>query len=506
MTPALWILLSILIAVKALLRWRTAVEPSNPGAALPGPTGLPLVGNLLDLKKPELPVHLAELAKRFGPVYRLRFGCQTLVVLNSTEVIREALVRKWADFAGRPHTFTGEAISFGGKDLSLGDYTPTWKIQRKLVYASLQHCFKTNLEAVVTGEARKLCEEFRNSCGISLDPAHDFSMHVCNIICSLAFRTTFEKDDKDFLEIHACLDEIVQRWGSPSIGALDSFPILRKFPNAAWKSMLAVVQKRDSIVRRYLKQHKDTFQTQEVRDITDTLIKFLRDKEQEEGSSVKGAEEFSEEHVHMAIVDLFVGGTETTASWLAWAVAFLVHRPEVQDRIYSEICEVIGVERLPVYADRDRLPFLNATITEVLRLRPVAPLAIPHATTKDTSVAGYFIPKGVTVIPNLYGAHHDESKWRDPTHFRPERFADATNPRKAAQGIIPFSAGARVCLGETVAKVELFIFTAFLLREFKFLPPDSGELPDLKGNYGIVLKPKPYTVKITPRATLHADS
>ncbi|XP_078422508.1 steroid 21-hydroxylase [Cetorhinus maximus] len=465
---------------------------------LPGPTSLPFIGNLQDLRQQNLHIHLTKLAKRFGPIYRLRTWRQEIVVLNSTELIKEALVKRSSDFAGRPETFIGNFISFGGKDLSLGDYTTAWKIQKKLAHSAIQRSRSMGLESVVEQEAQRLCEAFQSYVGAPVYTTKDFSMSTCNVVATLIFGTAYEKNDPELQDIHDCLVELVSLWGSPSISLLDLFPILQHFPNSIWKDFQKAVEKRDSFVRQQIERHKETFQKGKIRDSTDALMKYFW--EQDEGTAELG--EVTEEHMHMVIVDLFVGGTETTSSTLGWAIALLIQRPEIQDRIYREICDLVGDDCYPTYANRKELPLLSATIAEVLRLRPVVPLSLLHRTTCDTSVAGYFIQKGTNVITNLFGAHQDESKWTDPAEFRPERLLETDDDERTVQSVISFGAGARTCLGEPIARVQLFLFLAYLLKDFQFLPAKDGHLPDLQGQPGLLLKVKPYRVSIVRRSAL----
>uniref|UniRef100_UPI00398F6317 steroid 21-hydroxylase n=1 Tax=Pristiophorus japonicus TaxID=55135 RepID=UPI00398F6317 len=513
-----------IIALLLTLKFRNVgmLQKQRSQRELPGPPSLPIIGNLLDFRKGVLHLHLTRLAKAFGPIYRLRLWSQDIVVLNTTELIKEALVKRSADFAGRPLTFVGNFISFGGKDLALGDYTITWKTQKKLAHSAMQWCRTTTLEAVVVGEAQKLCEDilftreptlaqtylelirmkanglsqhisdqvFQSYKGAPVDPTTDLSMSVCNVISSLIFGTTYEKNDDEFQDIHDCILTLVKLFGSPSIDHIEMFPLLQ------WKDFQQAVDKRDSFVRQQIRRHKETFQKGKLRDVMDVLMKSIWDRDK--GTSEFG--EITEEHIHMVIVDMFIGGTETVSSTLSWVIAFLIHRPEIQDRIYSEMCEVVGADQYPTYKDKQNLPLLNATIAEILRLCPVLPLSLFHRTTCDTSVAGYFIHKGTDIITNIFAAHQDESKWTEPTHFRPERFLEAADTENRMQNLVPFGAGMRTCLGETVARVELFAFIAHLLKDFHFLPAKVGECPDLHKQHGILLKVKPYRVSMVPRS------
>ncbi|XP_040106290.1 steroid 21-hydroxylase isoform X4 [Oryx dammah] len=170
-----------------------------------------------------------------------------------------------------------------------------------------------------------------------------------------------------------------------------------------------------------------------------------------------------------------------------------LRRHKIQRRLQEELDRELGpgasCSRV-TYKDRARLPLLNATIAEVLRLRPVVPLALPHRTTRPSSIFGYDIPEGMVVIPNLQGAHLDETVWEQPHEFRPDRFLEpGANPSALA-----FGCGARVCLGESLARLELFVVLLRLLQAFTLLPPPVGALPSLQPDpyCGVNLKVQPF--------------
>ncbi|XP_061574300.1 steroid 21-hydroxylase [Cololabis saira] len=459
--------------------------------SLPGPPGRFLVGNIMELMHDHLPIHLTSLAQHYGNIYRLKCGNTTMVVLNSSDVIKEALVRKWSDFAGRPISYTGDIVSGGGHNISLGDYTEKWRAHRRLVHGALQRCCQRSLHSVIERQALHLRKVLMDYQGRAVDLAEDFTVAASNVITTLAFGKEYDKSSSDLQQLHSCLNEIVALWGSGWISALDSFPLLRKFPNPVFARLLKEVARRDKIIR----QHLDSYKLQEQKNedaITGSLLQGL-DKHRNTEHDAR----LTDVHVHMATVDLLIGGTETTAAWLNWTVAFLLHRPEVQTRVFEELCTVLE-GRYPKYSDRHRLPVLCSLISEVLRLRPVAPLAVPHRALRDSSIAGYFIPKNTVIIPNLFGAHHDPSVWSQPYSFKPERFLEGGGG--STRALMPFGGGARLCLGEAVAKMELFLFTGYLLRDFQFiLPENEGSPPDLRGVASVVLKVKAYKVTARPR-------
>ncbi|KAL0985511.1 hypothetical protein UPYG_G00157850 [Umbra pygmaea] len=463
--------------------------------SIPGPLSLPLLGNMLELADNHLPNHLTALASRYGKIYRLKCGNSTMVVLNSADVIREALVKKWSDFAGRPQSYTGDVVSGRGCSISLGDYSEEWRAHRRLVHGALQRSCQGSLHEVIQKQALHLNQVLLDYNGRAVDLSEDFTVAASNVITTLAFGKEYEKSSPELQRLHGCLNEIVSLWGSPWISALDSFPLLRILPNLPFKRLLKEVARRDDIIRTHINEYKMQAPSEPSEDaiyITGRLLHGLKQRRDPSEGVV-----LNEMHVHMATVDLLIGGTETTAAWLSWTVAFLLHRPEVQCRVYDELCMVLE-GRYPQYSDRHKLPVLCAVINEILRLRPVAPLAVPHRAIRDSSLAGYFIPKNTIIIPNLFGAHHDPEVWKDPYAFKPERFLECGDA--STRALMPFGGGARLCLGEAVANMELFLFTAYLLRDFQFvLPEGQTSLPDLEGVASVVLKVKGYKVTARPR-------
>uniref|UniRef100_A0A8D1JHA5 Steroid 21-hydroxylase n=1 Tax=Sus scrofa TaxID=9823 RepID=A0A8D1JHA5_PIG len=423
----------------------------------------PLVPGFLHLLQPNLPIYLLGLTQRLGPIYRLRLGLQ--------------------DKLASQHC----------PDISLGDYSLFWKAHKKLTRSALLLGVRSSMEPRVEQLTQEFCERMRAQAGTPVTIQKEFSVLTCSIICCLTFGDKV-KEDTLVHALHDCVQDLMKTWEHWSIQILDMVPFLRFFPSPGLRRLKQAIENRDHLVEKQLRRHKESMVAGQWRDMLDYMLQEAGRQRVEEGQG-----QLLEGHVHMSVVDLFIGGTETTANTLSWAVVYLLHHPEIQWRLQEELDRELGPgaagSRVP-YKDRARLPLLNATIAEVLRLRPVVPLALPHRATRPSSIFGYDIPEGTVVIPNLQGAHLDETVWEQPHEFRPDRFlAPGANPSALA-----FGCGARVCLGEPLARLELFVVLVQLLQAFTLLPPE-GALPSLQPHphSGINLKVQPFQVRLQPR-------
>jgi len=189
-----------------------------------------------------------------------------------------------------------------------------------------------------------------------------------------------------------------------------------------------------------------------------------------------------------------MAGVETTLSTIRWFFLYLFYYPKYQQKLYKEIESKIGLKRPTTHKDIDSLPLVQAAILETLRLATVAPLSIPHKTTTDTSLAGKNIPKNTMVILNLYSIHHNEDDWENPNEFKPERWLNVDGSLKPEKefSFVPFSTGTRSCIGEKMARMELFLIVTRVLAKFEVLPDPDEPLPSLSGRYSITFEPEEF--------------
>ncbi|XP_072020299.1 methyl farnesoate epoxidase-like [Amphiura filiformis] len=194
-------------------------------------------------------------------------------------------------------------------------------------------------------------------------------------------------------------------------------------------------------------------------------------------------------------INLFIGGAETTATTLRWALLYKIKYPKIQAKVQQEMDVVVGRMRMPQWADRLCLPYTEAVLLEIQRIATIAPLGFPHVASEDTKLAGYDIPKGTYVVSNIWAVHHDPDVWGEPDQFKPERFLDEDGKLRQREEFMPFSTGHRVCLGENLAKMEMFLFFTYILHSYILIKPDAKPI-SMEGISGGTFSPKPYEIVV----------
>ena len=208
-----------------------------------------------------------------------------------------------------------------------------------------------------------------------------------------------------------------------------------------------------------------------------------------------------EENLATVIEDFLIMGTDPTAVTITWFIMFMIQYPEIQEKVFQEISNTIGTERTPTMQDKSGLIYLNAALMETQRLGNIFPSGAPHACSKTTTLMGFKIPEGATVIANMTSVFFDKQIWGDDVAtFRPERFIDDMGKLLHKEEFIPHGIGKRACIAESLAQMELFLYLASMFQRFKFVAPDPNNPPEVNEVIGAMRKPGPYKVSIITRA------
>ncbi|XP_072195648.1 cytochrome P450 2C19-like isoform X2 [Excalfactoria chinensis] len=210
-------------------------------------------------------------------------------------------------------------------------------------------------------------------------------------------------------------------------------------------------------------------------------------------------------HFHMtnlitSTFDLFIAGTETSSTTTRYGLLLLLKYPKIQEKVQEEIDRVVGRSRRPCVADRTQMPYTDAVVHEIQRFITLIPTSVPRAVTKDVRFRGYVIPKGTTVIPLLSTALYDSKEFPNPTEFNPGHFLNEKGTFRKSEFFIPFSAGKRICPGEGLARMEIFLLLTTILQNFTLKPVVSPEelsiTPTLSGTGNV---PPYYQLCAIPR-------
>ncbi|XP_025252658.1 cytochrome P450 2C18 isoform X2 [Theropithecus gelada] len=199
--------------------------------------------------------------------------------------------------------------------------------------------------------------------------------------------------------------------------------------------------------------------------------------------------EFTIESLIATVTDMFGAGTETTSTTLRFGLLLLLKYPEVTAKVQEEIECVVGRNRSPCMQDRSHMPYTDAVVHEIQRYIDLIPTNLPHAVTCDVKFRNYLIPKGTTIITSLTSVLHNDKEFPNPEMFDPGHFLDRSGNFKKSDYFMPFSAGKRMCVGEGLARMELFLFLTTILQNFNLksqVDPKDIDITPIANAFGRV--------------------
>ncbi|XP_036590321.1 cytochrome P450 2C23-like [Trichosurus vulpecula] len=465
------------------------------GKLPPGPTPLPLIGNLLQLNLKNVAASFSQLAEKYGPIYTFYFGTQPVVVLHGYDILKEALIDQGDAFVDRPILPLIEDVIKGkGVIASRGE---RWKQLRRFSLMTLRNfgMGKRSIEERVQEEAQCLVEELRKTNGQPTDPTFILGCAPCNVICSILFRDRFKYNDEKFLYLLKLLSENFQLLNSRWTQLYNFLPAaLRVYFPVKPKGLSKCIEEMKHFILERVKEHQKLLDPNNPQDYIDC---YLSKMEQEKDNPQS---EFDLENLIMTGVNLFGAGTETTSTTLRFGLLLILKHPEVQAKIHEEIDRVIGRNRVPSIMDRQDMPYMDAVVHEMQRFIDLIPLNLPREVVRDIQFQQYVLPKGTKIFPLLSPVLNDSKVFPNPDQFDPQHFLDQNGKFKKSDHFVPFSIGKRSCLGEGLARMELFLFYTTILQNFTLKAVgDPNEINFKNDRGGFSNSPRNHQMCFLPR-------
>nr|XP_053654491.1 cytochrome P450 2L1-like isoform X1 [Cherax quadricarinatus] len=434
----------------------------------PGPLSLPIIGNL---KRVIVPEDVRKLRKRYGDIFRLKAGCVDMTYICNFNLMKEAFTK--IECSDRPHWKNLHFLTDGRESGVILTNGEQWQNARRFLLRNLRDLGmgKSFLEAAIQEEAQMLVNDFRKYDGKAGHLPMSINIAILNVIWQLVASRRYELNDKEiqsFMALLKFLQEDVVSVFLPSF-----FPILNYLPRFLTRKLLKldlvddVKQNVFKFMGNIIESHKAKLDPNNPRDVIDEYLLEMNKKSDT-------AAFFSELDLTRTIFDLFGAGFDTTSNMLRWMCLYMAAYPDVQSNVQKEIDDAVPRDRLPSQQEKSQLQYLEAVIHEVLRMSSLIPFGVSHCVTQDIQLGGYVLPKGMILQGCSVISHEDPNYWQNPHKFNPNRFMDDSGkfvPQK--EGFLPFGTGRRQCLGESLARMELFIFSAALLQNFTFSPPTS---------------------------------
>ncbi|MBS0340105.1 MAG: cytochrome P450 [Proteobacteria bacterium] len=463
-------------------------------ASLPGPAGLPVLGNALQVKVPRLHRQLEQWADEFGPFFKVKLGRHPTLVVSDHALVAQ-LLRERPDGFKRSSRMEEIGAEMGLKPGVFGASGDDWKRQRRMVMASFDPAHIRDYFPSLQVTAARLGRRWQAAAqqGRDIDVQPDLMRFTVDTIAGLAFGAEVNTLESEGDVIQQHLDKIFPSLFKRLVSPL---PVWRWFPSAADKRLVRSVAEVNHAVNGFVAQARARMQADPaLRTRPRNLLEAMIAAADEPGSGI------SDEQVAGNVMTMLLAGEDTTANTIAWMIDLLWRNPEARTHATHEVRQLLGrPDALPTFEQTDQLDYLEACAHETMRLKPVAPM-IGLQALHDTEIAGVRVPRGVVVLALMRRDSVSDKHLPDAARFMPERWMDGTvaagQPKRIS---MPFGAGPRICPGRYLALLEIKMAMAMLLNRFDIRSIDTPDGLPAQEHMAFTMAPVGLRMRLGERA------
>lgn len=478
MTSVALIITILLFIVLILILFR----PRNRLPLPPGPKPLPLIGNLHQAPREQAWRQFHEWTKQYGPIFKLQFGKDTIIVLGSYQAAHVLLDQRSANFSSRPYIPMAGVNLYKGMHILLRPYDERYRLHQRMESPVLSRAASQEYTPIQDLESCQLIKELLEN--------EDFPFLLHRFAASTAYSLMYGFRIETGHEIEMKKAHQVQEnfvvCAKQGDWLVDAVPILNLLPVwlAPWKSLA------DKFFQFESSLHKSNVRRAFASPAWNCAKHLFASKE----ARLMDELEFSYDTGVLCDAAL-----DTTGQTLEFFVLAALKYPGEVTKVQHELDVVVGRDRLPGYKDIANLPLTAAFINEVLRWRPIVIGGMAHSNLEEDMYMGYRIPKGSIVLGSHWSIHMDEMVYGDPRIFRPQRWIEDPKLPNVAFGF-----GRRVCTGQHIARLSLYFAISRVLWAFSIRPAidNAGmeiEVDDMAFTDYFVVRPQTFKARFEPR-------
>ncbi|KAL7593937.1 hypothetical protein Lser_V15G32690 [Lactuca serriola] len=432
----------------------------------PGPPKLPIIGNVHQIAG-ALPHHaFRDLAKKYGPIMHMQLGQISAIIVSSPKLAKEVFKTNDLALASRPYALVADIVLYGSSDVALGPYGDYWRQMKKMITVELLSAKKVrSFSGFREQEVDHFIEFIRSTCGKPVILRNKVTEMINNIVCKSSFGGNCKQQD--------VLIEVVDELGR----LVSGFYVADLFPEFGFLSVISGLKSKLTQIHKSLdKIFEEIFEERKIRrqsnkESEDDLLDVLLTIKESGGLQFP----ITDDNIKAVFVNMFSGGTDTSAMTIEWAMTELMRNPKVMEKAQKEVRETFKGKNKITESDLEHLVYLKYIIKETLRLHPPLPLLLPRECREHCQIDGYDIPVKTKVIVNAFACAVDPEYWDDAESFKPERFDSSSVDFMGTNfEFVPFGSGRRMCPGINFGLISIEAALAQMLYYFNWQLPSKS--------------------------------